>query len=85
MVEQTQDLNTLENKDLAIAVLREVAADRAAPAQSRQAAARSIAELCGLLGKHAEPERDLTGKALSEMNAAELDAEINRLARKSAG
>ena len=85
MAEQEKDLSSLENKDLAIAVLREVAADRAAPAQSRQAAARSIAEIVGLLGKNSEPERDLTGKALSDMTAAELDAEINRLSRKSAG
>ena len=79
----TEDLMSLDNKALCVAVLREICADKAAPAQSRQAAARSLAELAGLIGRNSEPERDLAGKALSDMTAHELDAEIARLSRKN--
>jgi hypothetical protein len=80
---ENNDLASLGNKDLAIAVLREVAADRAAPAQSRQAAARSIAEIVGLLGKNAVEASDSESKSLTELSLGELDAEIRRLGSRS--
>ncbi len=80
---ENNNLSELTNKDLAIAVLREVAADRAAPAQSRQAAARSIAEIVGLLGKNAVEASDSETKSLSELSVQELDAEIRRLGSRS--
>ena len=76
------NLSALNNKDLAIAVLREVAADRAAPAQSRQAAARSLGEITGLLGKNAEVADDADRKPLTDLSLAELDAEIARLKKR---
>lgn len=77
-----KDLGELANRDLAIAVLREVAADRSAPAQSRQAAARSLGEIVGLLGKNADHAQDNETKSLNELSIAELDAEIRRLKKR---
>ena len=79
---ENNDLSELSNKDLCIAVLREVAADRNAPAQSRQAAARSLGECAGLLGKNSEALSDTSAKDLSSMTAAELDAEIKRISKR---
>ena len=79
---ENNDLSALSNKDLCIAVLREVAADRYAPAQSRQAAARSLGECAGLLGKNSEAISDTSAKDLSSMTAQELDAEIRRIGKK---
>ena len=79
---KNKDLGELANRDLAIAVLREVAADRSAPAQSRQAAARSLGEIVGLLGKNADHAQDNETKSLNELSIAELDAEIRRLKKR---
>jgi len=79
---KNNDLAQMPNRDLAIAVLREVAADRTAPAQSRQAAARSLGEIVGLLGKNAEHAQDNETKSLNELSISELDAEIRRISKK---
>jgi hypothetical protein len=73
--------NDLPIRDVAVIVLREVALDKAAPAAARGAAARSLAEIAGLLGRNAEGAQDIESKSLSEMNASEIDAEIRRLSR----
>jgi hypothetical protein len=82
MTNKNNDLGELANRDLAIAVLREVAADRTAPAQSRQAAARSLGEIVGLLGKNADHAQDNETKSLNELSIDELDAEIRRLKKR---
>jgi hypothetical protein len=81
---ENNDLGALDLKSLAIETLRQVCLDVGAPAQSRAAAARSIAEIVGLLGKNAEVISDTSGKDLSSMTAAELDAEIKRISKQSA-
>jgi len=66
-------------RDVAIQTLRQVALDTTAPAAARGAAARSIAEICGLLGKNAEGVKDVEAKSLNDLSVDELDAEIRRL------
>lgn len=70
-----------EIKDLAIETLRAVCVDDAAPAAAKAGAARTLCEIIGLIGKNAQADA-LDAKSLSEMSAAELDAEIKRLSRK---
>jgi hypothetical protein len=81
-VSENNDLEALDLKGLAIETLRQVCLDKGAPAQSRAAAARSIAEIVGLLGKNAEIISDTSAKDLSSMTAAELDAEIKRISKR---
>ena len=66
-------------REVAVEVLREVALDKTAPAAARGAAARSIAEICGLLGKLADGAGDIERKGLTELTLAEIDAELARL------
>ena len=79
---ENNDLEALDLKGLAIETLRQVCLDKGAPSQSRAAAARSIAEIVGLLGKNAEIISDTSAKDLSLMTAQELDAEIKRISKK---
>ena len=79
---ENNDLEALDLKGLAIETLRQVCLDQGAPAQSRAAAARSIAEIVGLLGKNSEAISDTSAKDLSSMTAQELDAEIRRIGKK---
>lgn len=84
MAEQAEGLEALDLKGLAIETLRQVCLDVGAPAQSRAAAARSIAEIVGLLGKNSESLADNSTKDLGAMTAAEIDKEIARLSKQSA-
>ena len=79
---ENNDLEALDLKGLAIETLRQVCLDTGAPAHSRAAAARSIAEIVGLLGKNAEVISDTSAKDLSSMTAAELDQEIKRISKR---
>ena len=79
---ENNDLEALSLKDLAVETLRQVCLDKGAPAQSRAAAARSIAEIVGLLGKNSEAISDNSSKDLSQLSAAELDKEIARISKR---
>jgi len=72
-----------EDLELARRVLREVAQDGEAPPAARAGAARTLLELIGALGRHAAPPPD-PSRALSEMDAGELRAELARLRRMRA-
>lgn len=71
--------NGLPTKDdlrrVALVALREVAADKAAPSAARAAAARTILESLGDIGRLQELAR-ATEKPLAEMSLAELDEAI---------
>ena len=59
-----------ENKQQIIKVLREVALDKTAPAAARVSAVKTLAELDGLLGRHAEKpnaKKDLDDMTLEEL------------------
>jgi hypothetical protein len=65
----------LSDDALAKAALRAILADPLSPAAARQAAARTILELTGALGRNALPPRD-PGRPLTELTLAELEAEL---------
>lgn len=71
------DKSKLNSDDAALirATLREIMADPASPAAARAQAARTLAEMTGLLGRHAAPPAE-KGKPLAEMTLAELEAEL---------
>ena len=68
---------TLE--ELALDALRAVAGDSTAPAAARAAAARTLLEACGKLGRNQEIIADTKDKDLSTMSLSDLDKEIKRL------
>lgn len=65
-------------KTIAIETLKAVANDVQAPAAARAAAARTLLELLGAIGRLQEPERTRE-TPVSELSAIELDREIDRL------
>lgn len=67
-----------QDVDLAREVLRAVARDKTAPAASRTAAARTLAEMAGALGRHSAPPQDKHLRPLGEMTREELLAELAR-------
>lgn len=62
-----------------MSTLADVCRDGAAPAAARAAAARTLAEVLGMLGRHQDKPGGAGGKALSAMSADELRAEHARL------
>ncbi len=68
-------------KDVVIETLKNVCLDKSAPAAAKAQAARTLAEIEGLLGKYQAPPTDdeTAGELLSE---SEIDAEIARLTKK---
>lgn len=64
--------------DLAKQALRDVLSDPATPAAARAAAARTMLELVGALGRNAPPPVD-PAKGTSEMSRAALEAELRAL------
>jgi hypothetical protein len=71
-------------KALSIETLSRVCRDAEAPAAARAAAARTLLELLGAIGRLQVPERQ-SEAPLAELSAAELDVEIERLARLANG
>lgn len=67
-----------KDQDLVLEVLRSVMADPDAPAAARTQAARTLAEVKGMVGRHAAPP-DLDTKPSSIMSRAELEAELRQL------
>ena len=65
-------------KDLVIETLKNVCQDVGAPAAAKAQAARTLAEISGLLGKYQSTpvEEETQGETLSE---SDLDKEINAL------
>ena len=63
---------------IALAALRDVASDRKAPAAARAAAARTLLETAGRIGRLQAPGSG-TERPLNEMSASEIASEISRL------
>jgi hypothetical protein len=64
---------------LVVATCRAIATDCEAPAAARVQAARTLAEMLGLLGRAQAGAIDAGEEREAEMSAAELDREIQRL------
>jgi hypothetical protein len=71
-----------ELRETAIRSLVDVSADKTAPPAARAAAARTILESIGDIGRLQETQRSAE-KPLTELTAAELDQEIARLKPKA--
>lgn len=71
-------------KAIAIATLKAVANDEKAPAAARAAAARTLLEMIGAIGRLQVPESG-SETSLAEMSASDLDAEIDRLRTLAGG
>lgn len=65
----------LDDATLAKAALRAVMLDNAAPAAARAQAARTMLELMGKLGRHADPPRD-NSAPLAEASLDDLKREL---------
>ncbi|GKT31947.1 hypothetical protein ADUPG1_006255 [Aduncisulcus paluster] len=70
------DMSNASDTDLARFALRLILQDKTAPAASRAAAARTLAEMAGALGRHAPPPSKAS-KPITEMTREELEAELN--------
>lgn len=75
------DVKSMDNKDLVVFSLRQILTDMGASAAAKASAARTLAEIEGVLGRHANPPKD-PAKSLASMSREELEAE---LAKESAG
>jgi len=70
-------------KDVALSALLEVAANNKAPAAARAAAARTMLEAIGAIGRLQDLARlDESKRSASEMSADEIAGEIARLTKK---
>jgi hypothetical protein len=67
-------------KTLVDETLTAICQDKDAPAAAKAQAARTLAEIHGLLGRHAEPPKD--DERPSEMTSTQVDDEIRRLRDK---
>lgn len=70
-----------DDQEIALQALRDVAGDATAQPSARAAAARTLLEVKGLLGKH-QPEPTTTDKPLSSMSAQEIDEWIEKINKK---
>jgi len=74
-----QDNGGLERlTEQSMATLREVATDQDAPASARTSAARSLAEIAGLIGRQ-KPKANTNQRPTAELSLDEIDREIAAL------
>ena len=64
---------------LARAALRAVIKDKLAPPAAKAQAARTLAEMSGVLGRHQDKPNKMDTAPLSGLSQAELKAELRRL------
>lgn len=69
---------TTDNENIAMEALRDVARDRKAPAAARAAAARTLLEASGRIGR-LQVSAPTDNRPLNEMSASEIESEISRL------
>ena len=83
MVDAGKGLDALPRVDeltqRSLETLRSVAADAAAPAAARTAAARTLAEIAGLVGRRKTEQPQGDGRPTAELSLDELDKEIAAL------
>jgi hypothetical protein len=75
------EANSGDDGQLIRDTLRTICRDPAAPAAARAQAARTLAELTGLMGRHSTRPPD-PGKPLADMTRAELAEELARAAKR---
>lgn len=68
-------------RDSILHVLKDVALDHAAPAAARVQAARTLAEMAGLIGRVQTGTLDDGTQAETELTPEQIDREIRRLAK----
>lgn len=73
--EPDDEASSLTDTELARRALRAVLVDPLAPAASRAQAARTLAEIAGALGRHAQAPREALGP-LTDMTPEQLRAEL---------
>jgi hypothetical protein len=66
-------------QDIVLSTLRAVCADANAPAAAKAQAARTLAEIAGLVGRHAAPPDQGERRPSGTMSRAEIQAELARL------
>ena len=67
-----------DDNELIRGALRDVIRDRDAPAAARVQAARTLAEIVGDLGRHADAPAN-PNRLANDMTLSEIDAELNAL------
>lgn len=72
-------LSTAEIRQQAEKALLEVANDLTAPSAARAAAARTLLEMVGAIGRNSSPSGDPKSRSLGELSGGDLEAEIARL------
>ena len=70
-------------EELALEALRQVCLATDSPAAAKAAAARTLLEACGKLGRNQEIIADTKDADLSTMSLKDLDKEIKRLESRS--
>jgi len=70
-------------RDVAMKALLNVAADKQAPAAARAGASRTLLEAIGIIGRNQDLGKLDEKRAMSEMTPDEIDAEIQRLAKRA--
>lgn len=63
------------DESIARQALRDILADRTAPAAAKASAARTLAEMAGVIGRHSRPGDDDLPNSF-EMSRAEINAEL---------
>ncbi len=70
-------------RDVAMKALLDVAADKQSPAAARAGASRTLLEAIGVIGRNQDITKLDERRAMSEMTPDEIDAEIERLAKRA--
>lgn len=65
-------------------ILQTIVQDDTAPAATRAQAARTLAEMQGLIGRHSKPQDDAAEIAPAKLSRDQLRAELARLAKLTA-
>ena len=73
------DTDIAADDSLIRTILRQLLQSKTTPAAAKAQAARTLAEMRGLLGRHQERPADLDTRPLSGLSQAELRAELARL------
>lgn len=76
----SNDIGPPSLENLALEALRAVCLATDSPAAAKAAAARTLLEACGRIGRNQEIINDSESKDLSSLSASDLDKEIARLA-----
>lgn len=80
MAKDETDGTDLSDKDLVRQTLRAIMEDTSATAAARSSASRTLAEINGMVGKHADPDDPANARPVTDMSRAEIEAELALIA-----